>query len=76
MTVDLLKETALRALASEVCVCNAPKNRKQSFCRVCYLALPSELRQELWRAMADGYPEHYGAARDWLQKDMRQASLF
>ena len=76
MSADLLKETALRALASEECICGAPKNRHQAFCRLCYLLLPSTLRGELWRSMQDGYPEHYAAARDWLQKDVRQAKLF
>ncbi len=48
-------DVALRSLVSALCpACGRGKARRQSLCRSCYSALPSDLRNGLYRTIASG----------------------
>ena len=65
--MDSMVQIALKELEAEKCVCGAEKQKRQSFCRKCYLALPQKLRSELYKPMSDGYAEVHEEAKDWLR---------
>ena len=52
-----LQQEARTALAGPFCICGAAKERKHSFCRGCYAALPHELKSGVWKMMSEGYAE-------------------
>jgi hypothetical protein len=64
---ESLVQTAIRELGLEQCICGAHKERRQSFCKRCYFALPQKLRSDLYKPLSDGYAEIYDEAKDWLQ---------
>jgi hypothetical protein len=62
----MLKE-AMTELSSEECpACGKKKKRRQSFCRACYWALPTELQDALRKHVQDGYVKAYREAKEWL----------
>jgi hypothetical protein len=63
-----LTEIAWDDLASEICGhCGRKKQKRQSFCRRCYFALPEGLRRQLYTPFSGGYAEIYDEAKTYLQ---------
>lgn len=58
--IDLLK--------SEECYCGGTKEKLRSFCYGCYMALPKDLRGNLWVRLRQGYEENYEEACAWLEE--------
>lgn len=56
-------------LQSTTCDCGRPKQRKMSFCRVCFWSLPQDMRRALYRKIGEGYEAAYRAACSHLQGD-------
>lgn len=54
--------------ASE-CRCHETKVPYSSFCRDCYLALPYDLRIDLWKPWKNGFGDVYRACMDYLEKE-------
>lgn len=54
---------------SNECRCTEPKVPFSSFCRECYLALPYDLRIDLWKPWKAGFAEIYTACMDYLEKE-------
>lgn len=65
--MDSLETIARNELKSETCVCGEPKQKMQSFGRLCYYALPKNLSQKLYKPFSDGYASIYDEAKDWLR---------
>ncbi len=59
---------AMAEFMSDDCpTCHGKKQRRQSFCRSCYRALPRTMAQNLWLRFGAGYVTAYGNAKQWLQ---------
>ncbi len=56
----------IEALISTKCRCGNAKASKQTFCRTCYLSLPKQIRQALYKRISQGYEEAYAAAAERL----------
>jgi hypothetical protein len=63
-----------------VCACGERKDKGNTFCLGCYVALPRELQRPLFKSLRDGYAEAWSEARDWLRINttrlQRQEPLF
>ena len=59
------KETKQSFLSNE-CLCGKTKKKGNSFCYSCFMALPQDLKNDLYSRMGDGYEEAYDAAVEWL----------
>ena len=60
--MSITPQEALNQLTAGVCACGAAKQRKHSFCRACYRALPRDVRNALWAKILDGYEGAYEIA--------------
>jgi hypothetical protein len=58
----------LVALVITICHCGRRKNKRMSFCPVCYRRLPREMKGALYRRAGQGYEEAYDAAVEYLEK--------
>jgi hypothetical protein len=59
--------------------CGKPKEKAQSFCKPCYLDLPKQIQNDLWKPFGSGYEEAVLTARRWQKDEMirdRQGKLF
>lgn len=56
-------------IKSEKCMCGGHKIAFVTFCRDCYMALPSKLRLELWRPWKDEFSSYYSECIDYLEKE-------
>jgi len=56
----------LQEVQSETCQCGGWKRSSLSFCYSCFLRLPHELREALYRTMGHGFEEAYDAASKYL----------
>ncbi|GAH74320.1 unnamed protein product, partial [marine sediment metagenome] len=54
-------------LMSDECACGMQKEPRKSFCYGCYMALPRDMRRDLWKPIGEGYEEAYEAAVKWLE---------
>jgi len=54
-------------LMSDECACGNPKQPSRSFCYRCYMALPGDMRRDLWKRLGEGYEEAYEAAVKYLE---------
>lgn len=62
-------ERLLETLKSNKCWCSSRKEEFVSFCRECSLALPFDLRMELWRPWTNGFAEIYQYCIDYLDEE-------
>ncbi|BBO74429.1 hypothetical protein DSCW_18460 [Desulfosarcina widdelii] len=54
------------ALKSEQCQCERQKKRGRAFCYRCYIRLPRDLRDELYRPVGAGFEAAYDASCRFL----------
>lgn len=57
---------AMSELNGTVCRCKRHKAARQTFCKVCYYALPIQIRRDLYKGVGEGYIEAYDAAVEHL----------
>lgn len=56
----------LAMVRSNKCICKGKKEPLQSFCRGCYMALPRDVREELWSPWNKGFAEVYNKCTLYL----------
>lgn len=67
-TADLVNE-----LAGTRCRCGRNKRPKQSFCSLCYFALPKWLQSDLYRTIGNGYEQAYQQAAAFVDERSKSA---
>jgi hypothetical protein len=58
-------------LSRQKCRCFAPKERRHTFCKHCYYALPFAMRRKLYDRVGEGYEAAYVAAVRFLAAEGR-----
>lgn len=59
----------LEMLASEECLCGRPKKPRNTFCYLCYKALPADMQKDLYLRLGEGYEQAVDEACKHLQQD-------
>ena len=57
----------VRELRSDVCRCGRRKGGGKTFCRRCYLQLPTTIRGKLYFRLGEGYEEAHRQAVEYLE---------
>lgn len=61
------RKASIEALKSGRCACGKAKQTGMAFCYQCWLKLPQNIRQALYRKIGEGFEAAYGVARQFLQ---------
>lgn len=58
----------IEGLLSEKCEgCGGTKKKAKSFCYLCFMVLPGELKQTIYCRIGEGYEEAFDAALEHIQ---------
>lgn len=63
-------QEAREEVKKETCFCGLPKTSGVPFCRVCYAALPPEIRRTLYLRQVGVYVAMIAGAKQWLREHL------